>query len=398
MQKIYPTGIGDIALEDGWALIQKPENFRCPQTVLRVANAIRRGGDGLVQVGGRTETVAGGVDRQFVEGSTRIFVLLADERRDERLAEVRRWVAARSDDDLWEPGPESPVKVLVIVHRMAANRLGFSTLYAAMNDKAPEAFKSGFLDATAWPLRPLVSFALPLSQAMGEGREFDAIQLLRAHSPLLAKASLKGKDIAVLLAQLRRDAQRLTTLMREGTVGDVFQHLARSGLMELDVRITSHLEVRGQARALEETEEPEEANREVDAMGALFRCPATELSSYLGYVEDESPFSTQQGVKGAEFSEVLVVLDDDEGTHMQFSYDKYFGVKPPSDADRRNIEAGRETTVDRTRRLFYVCCTRALRDLVVVYFSTDPALAARQVRASEIFPEDMIFTDADLAG
>ncbi|HNP31388.1 MAG TPA: UvrD-helicase domain-containing protein [Nitrospirales bacterium] len=41
MQRIYPTGIGSISPGPGWAIITKPENFRCPATILSVANAIR---------------------------------------------------------------------------------------------------------------------------------------------------------------------------------------------------------------------------------------------------------------------------------------------------------------------------------------------------------------------
>ena len=55
---------------------------------------------------------------------------------------------------------------------------------------------------------------------------------------------------------------------------------------------------------------------------------------------------------------VLVVLDD-EGTHVKFSYEKYLGIKPLSDRDQANLQEGKETSVKRTRRLFYVCCTRA---------------------------------------
>ena len=37
MQRIYPTGIGAIPAGLGWASITKPENFRCPRSVLNVA-------------------------------------------------------------------------------------------------------------------------------------------------------------------------------------------------------------------------------------------------------------------------------------------------------------------------------------------------------------------------
>ena len=88
----------------------------------------------------------------------------------------------------------------------------------------------------------------------------------------------------------------------------------------------------------------------------------------------------------------MVVLDDEEGTHTQFSYDKYFGIKEPSDRDLKNIQEGKETAVDRTRRLFYVCCTRALEDLVVVLFSHDPAHAEVRVRAMNLFEDANVLT------
>ncbi|MFW8211457.1 ATP-dependent helicase, partial [Klebsiella pneumoniae] len=47
MQKIYMSGAGAIPLSDGWAEITKPENFRCPTSVLGVINSIRASGDGL---------------------------------------------------------------------------------------------------------------------------------------------------------------------------------------------------------------------------------------------------------------------------------------------------------------------------------------------------------------
>jgi DNA helicase-2/ATP-dependent DNA helicase PcrA len=125
-------------------------------------------------------------------------------------------------------------------------------------------------------------------------------------------------------------------------------------------------------------------------MDAFLACPAPQFWGYYNYVNEESPFSTQQGIKGAEFDRVLVVLDDDEGTHVQFSYDKYLGIKPLSDRDEANRREGKETAVERTRRLFYVCCTRALKDLVVVLFTADVAAAQRQITALGLFPADAI--------
>lgn len=397
MQRIYPTGVGAIPLENGWRDITKPENFRCPATVLAVANSIRHSGDGLVQIRGRMIERDGG--QESVPGSAHIFVLPTDNRRDERLAQVRTWFAQQSADLTWQPDRNgADVKVLVIVHRMAAKRLGFGDLYAALNDRAPEAFKNGFLDATAWPVRPFISFVLPLADAVRNGREFEVIQVLRNQSPLLARDRLREVKVAERLAELRTLTDRLGRLMADdsaATNGEVLRLLHETGLLQLDPRILSYLNLApppaGDQMADDE-DDGEELSREIAAMDAFLACRATQFWGYRNYVNDESPFSTQQGIKGAEFERVLVVLDDDEGTHVQFSYDKYLGIKPLSDRDEANIREGKETSVERTRRLFYVCCTRALQNLIVVLFSGDVGLAERRIRALRIFPPESIHT------
>ena len=184
MQQIYLTGIGSITAGQGWMNITKPENFRCPATVLDVANAIRRDGDGLVQTRGR---MTGSEDALIsVPGSAHLFILPIDEKREERITQVRSWVADVNDDPEWLTDDDNEaVKLLVIVHRMAAKRMGFGDLYAALNDKAPRKFKNGFLDASAWPVHPFNNFVLPLVSASKSGSEFEVMQILRRHSPLL---------------------------------------------------------------------------------------------------------------------------------------------------------------------------------------------------------------------
>lgn len=399
MQRIYPTGVGVIPIENGWRDITKPENFRCPTAVLDIANAIRRPIGDLIQVRGRMTEREGRLEN--VQGNAHIFVLPTDDRRDERLSQVREWVANRNDDLVWRMnGDEEMVRVLVIVHRMAAKRLGFGNLYASLNDKAPDKFKSGFLDATAWPLRPFISFVLPIADAVREGREFEVMQVLRNHSPLIARDRIAGVNVAERLAELRTLTGRLGNLMAvdsTATNAEVLTLLHESGLFTLDPRIVSYLNLpitptETQEAENDDEDDGEELSKEIAAMDAFLACPATQFWGYRTYINEESPFSTQQGIKGAEFERVLVVLDDDEGTHVQFSYEKYLGIKPLSDRDQANLQEGKETSVERTRRLFYVCCTRALQDLVVVLFTADVELAVRQVRSYDIFPAESIHT------
>ena len=93
----------------------------------------------------------------------------------------------------------------------------------------------------------------------------------------------------------------------------------------------------------------------------------------------EGAFDTHQGVKGREFKRVLVVMDDEEAGGFLFSYEKLFEVKSPTKNDIDKLAKGEETGVDRTRRLFYVTCTRAEDSLALVAYSNNPELLKQNV-------------------
>lgn len=404
MQRIYATGTGLVEAEpnSNWANIPKPENFRCSTKVLNLANAIRRDGDDLVQVPGQRLSTEGIMPTP--EGSAHLFILPADDARNANLARVRDWMAARTGDNRWRLGDsdEEQIKLLVIVHQMAAKRLGFGELYTALNSKAPTAFKDGFLDGSAWPLSPCVKFLIPIAIAHTEGRQLEVMRLIREYSPLLEKDTLAGANVAERLKALRE----LVASIAEGiagnsnvTIGDLLKQVCAAGLLILDPRLASYLdpEAAPPFQPVEEgdnddDQEDDESDKEMASMDAFLACPATQLLAYQNYISERSPFWTQQGIKGAEFDRVLVVLDDAESTHFQFSYEKYLGLKAPSETDQKHIDAGEETTMDRTRRLFYVCCTRALKDLAVVLFTDAPIHAETHIRQLNLFEDSSIHT------
>ena len=136
---------------------------------------------------------------------------------------------------------------------------------------------------------------------------------------------------------------------------------------------------------------------EIPAVSAFLRCGVGELAGYRHYLEDLSPFATQQGVKGAEFERVLVLIDDEEGRgQRQFSYEKYFGIVAPSDTDMENLAEGKDSVMDRTRRLFYVCCSRATKDLAIVMFVQDIENAREKIAETGIFESDDIVDEETL--
>jgi len=236
MQKIYVRGDGVIRLDDGWQSVTKPENYRSPQPVLDVVNAIRAQDDGLRQVPGLPH------DRQR-PGEVDFFVLPADESRMTNLDLVRRWLAANTHTGAWtrHEGGDQP-RTLVIAHRMAARHMGFERLYETFH--SVRSLRTDFNEGHAWPLTPFHATLVPLVQAATHDRA-RLVPLLRASSPLLHDNRLDGTSTRERLRTLRTGVEQLATIITEGGPGSVGQalhtaHHAR--LLTLDPRIVPLLD------------------------------------------------------------------------------------------------------------------------------------------------------------
>jgi DNA helicase II / ATP-dependent DNA helicase PcrA len=73
-----------------------------------------------------------------------------------------------------------------------------------------------------------------------------------------------------------------------------------------------------------------------------------------------------------------------------FGYDKLFGAKEPSANDQKNEASGKETGLDRTRRLLYVTCNRAEKSVALVAYTDNPQSVKDHVVANGWFSEDEI--------
>ncbi|MCK8142540.1 AAA family ATPase [Flavobacterium sp. I-SCBP12n] len=98
-----------------------------------------------------------------------------------------------------------------------------------------------------------------------------------------------------------------------------------------------------------------------------------EFQKLYEYLEGQTPFSTQHKTKGAEFDNVLVILDN--GGWNNYNFEKMFlGTATPS-------------VLERTQKLFYVCCTRAKESLGVYFHNPDASVI---LKAKEWFGNDNV--------
>lgn len=100
-----------------------------------------------------------------------------------------------------------------------------------------------------------------------------------------------------------------------------------------------------------------------------------EVISLYNYIEDYTPFSTQHNIKGAQFDNVFVVLDNGKWNKYNFTY-----LFEETD--------GKETIIERTRKIFYVCCSRAKKNLVVFFHKPTESILEK---AKLWFGEDNVY-------
>jgi DNA helicase-2/ATP-dependent DNA helicase PcrA len=266
---------------------------------------------------------------------------------------------------------------------MAAARLGFPNLYAALHDQAPDSLKSGLEDGSAWPLRTLLKTILPIVLAARAGDQFTIMDYLKVECPLLQPERIRNQDAPTILQALQNGVNALVDMLGEesnATIKEILTHVRGNEMLLLDERFNPFLE----------PEPVDDGSSGFKNLVAFLECGATELWAYRKYIEEESPFATQQGVKGAQFERVLVIVDEEEGSHSHFSYGKYFEFVPLSEKDEENIEAGIDSVLDRTRRLFYVCCSRAVKDLAVVIFTPEVDQARAAIERGGVFPPGVV--------
>ena len=86
----------------------------------------------------------------------------------------------------------------------------------------------------------------------------------------------------------------------------------------------------------------------------------------------------------------MVILDDESSKGFLFKYEKLFGAIQLSKTDIENEEQGKDSVISRTRRLFYVTCSRAEKSLAIVAYSQDPQAVKNHAVSSSWFKDDEV--------
>lgn len=391
MQRIYLDGkerLNEI-IPAGWEKPYKVMNHRSQKRIVDLINDIRVDVDKQKQQ--PREDKMGGIVHFFICENA------VDKDAVEK--EAMKQMAHAANDPSWNNYIDC--KILTLEHHMASKRLGFDNYFGPLY--RVDSYKTGLLDGSLSGTSFFIKLILPLVQAYKESNNFNIAKIIRSNSPIF-KDGIKNKNISVNEIQLAKQyADELFKLWTEDepTCLEILQCISKNKLFDIppDLYAIASRNVQEQnivdQHPIPQIQENDDAEEDKDilkinAWDNALKAKFSEVERYYQYISGKANFDTHQGVKGLQFPRVMVIIDDEEARGFLFSYNKLFGVSVKSETDIRNEQQGRETTIDRTKRLFYVACSRAQESLAIMYYTPSAEEAKTQILKSGWFSKNEI--------
>lgn len=372
-QRIYTDGKENMVsiIPPEWERPVKKMNYRCAKRIIELANTIGKDIDIHAEQTPREDAV---------EGAIRLFVVQQREgiNKDELEQTVMKIMGDYAQDEKWY-GENMDIKVLTLEHMMAARRLGFDQFFAPLSKV--NKYQMTFLQGTVPEVEFFTKEVLPIADSM-KGNGNVALTILKAYSPLIDKKNTESTYDQYL--RCKEEAKKVTELVNNNhSIREIVKTISNTQLLTVPEVVVA-------ASRLRLTELDDSTDDVLRAWVEVMDLSIETVRRYDNYVNHKSRFDTHQGVKGLEFERVMVIIDDSEARGFMFSYDKLFGVKDLTETDLRNRAEGKETSIERTQRLFYVTCTRAKNSLAVVMYTNYPERVEAEAIRKGWFTEEEI--------
>lgn len=377
IQQIYDRRAGDFTGPEGFRRIKKEENFRCSKAVINLLNAFRKD----------IRQVPAG-DASQIEGSVEIRLVAAEQPEGPRNRYTDEQIDRTSDKfndalRIWGLQENKDTKYLFLVRQMIAKRLGFETLqnlftgpYAST--RAQEDYESGehFL------LKPFIKVLSPLLIAHRDDSRKEVLDILRKSCPTF---NPKGRNARKTLREMRDLAKSLVEELAgrwtSQSIREILLFCRSNEIIEVSERLSRHLE--RTPRTEDYDNDIHEIDKEDWLVDEFFNMHSAAIDPYVAFTSNNTPYSTQHGVKGEEYKNVVVVYDDIEAAWNLYSFTK---MLVPELAG--NPTEGQH---DRSTRLAYVSFSRAVENLRILLFTPDPKSTKRILIEKSLFREDQVF-------
>ncbi|MBO2640671.1 UvrD-helicase domain-containing protein [Shewanella algae] len=361
MQRIYGGGKEDLdsGLPDDWKKPAKLINYRCPKRVVTLINNIRVDIDDMQQEPSKSAS----------EGVVRLFIVNAQKKNKYQIeTAIRASMSDITNDKMWVDAES--VKCLTLEHAMAADRGGFAEFFGPL--AANSDLRDSVLNGTSQELKFITNLVLPLVEAIVNDDHFEIARLIKLGSTTVSSTNtdfVREPIDCITKADASIEELKPKLINEDLNLREVIAYFSTNGLLDVPERLKTYIDTDISSFSENELEELE---KEYIAWGSALLAKMHSVKSYSNYITESSGFATHQGVKGLEFERVMAILDDESAGGFLFNYEKLLGAEPLSERDLSNEADGKDSTPLRTRRLFYVICSRAEKSLAIVAYTKNP--------------------------
>lgn len=416
MQSIYETGIGDIDsyIESGVVYkVEKKQNRRNPQTVIDVANKIRT--DGLVQTSSTDSSAPNMENGMIKQGSVKF---LYSTNFDLDKVKMSSWVNG------WDFHDAQKTKELRLTHNLIADEAGFSNLMAVYDNDPIAKFKEAFHkeaknqsyvfsdedsfdtvvksmpwvykrgthkgkshlevlleDSTVktlyehikdWPYSKVKKIYLDKDNLIDDKVAIDDVTIRDPKRDRLMQHLFKIQDLISLFENkeynelIRRTSFSVQSIADKANLKKCMDDLKAKASESIEAVISYADSFK---LCIADDKLKDFINNNDYLYWRIKDIPFKEFQNLYLYLEGHTPFSTQHKIKGLEFDNVLIVLHNGGWNNYNFEYlfdDEIEDTLNPSQ------KKSYPRILHRTKKLFYVCCTRAKENLIVYYPSPSP--------------------------
>ena len=385
MQAIYNEKMSSISIfasEYGLVEIKKPDNFRSSEQVIKFINNHRT--DSLRQevalrvVEGKTETI------EMRQGLVKLYYAMTSERPGPRNSPEEKRLHGEKVIKLVKAIEKrhQGLKKLVLTNKAIANEIGFAKLYSIFDARFTEvkeeiqselgrlqlldlaAIYSAYINRKYCYVLAEVKkggFALTkgsdkerLSRILEQFNQenlsgYEALELAFAEKLIMPSEAYKAfrSHRETLLAELREDKEYQT-----------FKGKYQSGISTFSKMKKSNSEIdRFDFNKMERKIKKEGYLESLFSKELKFK----EIIKFLRFLNGEEEYLTMHMTKGAGIENILVILE--EYYWRKYSFANLFLDKPEAN-----------DTFARTKKLFYVACSRAKRNLLCARILTESEL------------------------
>ena len=257
-----------------------------------------------------------------------------------------------------ETPAEEKLKVLMITHKVLATQQGYEKLLDILNDglrDKEDPFLLFFMDTVE-----------PIYHALNTSNMqllFDTLGIKRY--PITKKSEKrKWKNLQEQLSEARN----------KRTI-DVFEVVNQAKLIPIPPKLDEWYHLYQNI--------PETMYTSDTSIQAFLNLDYTQFTAAIDFLYPEALFSTEHGVKGEEYDNVVFVIG--KGWN-QYQFETY----APMITGKASIPSGKQTSFERNRNLFYVCCSRPKKRLF--FFVSVPVEPLFKSFLVELVGEQNFFT------